>query len=254
MPLNSAVRGLKVSAPESISRIGFFRGMAVLFLMITAAGFARTLYLRPLFDVPPLPVTFYVHGSFTTLWVVLFCVQAFLIANKRIAVHRQMGIVGALVAIGVVGSGLAILHYVAVEYPQQGATLDQIAPLIWGNIAGLIAYSIFVGVGISLRSRAQFHKRLMLMATLTMMGQPLARIGHFDAFRLSDSLIVNDAIYGLGGVVLLYVMVMIHDVWLSGRPHSTIVWGMPLHLGLMIVAGLVISGSEFGQSLILLVT
>lgn len=163
-----------------------------------------------------------------------------------------MGVLGALIAVGVLLSGLAILYYVAAGYPQNDGELSQISALVWGNLAGLTIYSIFVGSGIALRARPQAHKRLMLLATLSMMGQPLARIGHFDAFRLSDSIIVNDAIYGLGGILVLFSFVVIHDILVLKRPHFTVVYGIPLQLGLTIIAGLVIANSEFGHSLILL--
>lgn len=163
-----------------------------------------------------------------------------------------MGVAGAFVAVGVLFSGLGILYYVAAGYPESGAELEQVSALVWGNLAGLLTFSIFAGSGIALRARPKAHKRLMLLATLSMMGQPLARIGHFEIFRLSDSIIVNDAIYGLGGILVLFSIVVIHDIREFGRPHFTVAWGIPLQLGLTIIAGLMIAGTEFGHSLILL--
>lgn len=236
---------------KSIKRIGFFQGMAILFLVLTLVGFARTFFLRPLFDAPSLPFRFHIHGFFTTGWVVLFLVQTFLIANRKIGFHRRMGVFGAFIAGGVLLSGLAILYYVAAGSPGNGFELGQASALVWGNLAGLTVYTIFVSFGIIYRSNSKAHKRLMLLATLSMMGQPLVRIGHLDLFRLSDSIIVNDAIYGLGGILLLFSFVVIHDIRTIKRVHPAVAWGIPLQLGLTIITGIVIANSEFGHSLIL---
>lgn len=236
---------------KSIKLIGFFQGMAILFLVLTLIGFAPTFFLRSLTDAPALPFRFHIHGFFTTGWVVLFLVQAFLIANRKTGFHRRMGVFGAFVALGVLFSGLAILYYVAAGYPENGTELGQVSALVWGNLAGLAVYAIFVGSGIIYRSNPKAHKRLMLLATLSMMGQPLVRIGHSDLFRLSDSIIVNDAVYGLGGILVLFSFVVIHDILTLKRLHPAVAWGIPLQLGLTILTGLVIANSEFGHSLIL---
>lgn len=231
--------------------LGFFQVMAILLLALTLIGFAPTFFLRPLFDASPLPVRFHIHGFFTTGWIVIFLFQSFLIAGGKVRLHRRTGILAGSMAIGLLVSGLSILFFLAAGYPGNGRSLGEVASVIWGNIASLVTFCIFVGTGIALRARAQTHKRMMLFATLSIMGPPLARIGHFDAFRISETLVVNDAVYGLGGVLALYVLVLIHDLRVLGRPHVTLLWAVPLQFGLIIVAGLVMAGTEFGQGLVL---
>ncbi len=239
---------------SSFAGIGFFQAMAILLLLLTLVGFAPTFFLRPWFQSTPLPVRFHVHGLFSTAWIVVLLVQTLLVANGRLAWHRRLGLIATGVAAGLIVSGLAILYYLARGYPDNGWELAEAAGLIWGNIASLTTFSIFVVTGIAMRASAQTHKRLMLLATLSIMGPPLVRIGGFDAFRISDSLFVNDAIYALGGLLILYSMILIHDLRTLGRPHSTLLWGVPLTLGLMFSAGLGISGSEWGQQLVLILS
>lgn len=237
---------------KSIELFGFFQGMAILFLVLTFVGFAPTFYLRPFSEASPLPARIHIHGFFTTAWVFLFVAQSFLIAIRNISFHRRMGVLGAFIAGGVLFSGLTILYYLATGYPENGMELEQVSATVWGNLVILAAFTIFVSAGIALRSRPKSHKRLMLLATLSMMGQPLVRIGHFDLFRLSDSIIINDAIYGLGGLLLVFTFLLIHDIRTLGRPHFTVLWGIPLQIGLTIITGLFIANSEFGYRLIFL--
>lgn len=226
--------------------------MAILFLVLTLVGFAPTFYLRSFIDAPSLPARIHVHGFFTTVWVLLFFVQSFLTATGKISFHRRMGILGAVIAAGVLISALVILYYLAAGYPQNGMDLEQVSATVWGNLIGLTAYSIFVCSGIALRSRPKSHKRLMLLATLSIMGPPLVRIGHFDLFRVSDSIIINDAIYGLGGLLVLFTVVLIHDIRTLGRPYFIVAWGIPLQVVFTILTGLFIANSEFGHSFIFL--
>jgi len=236
----------------TFNKVGFYQGMAILFLVLTFVGFAPTFFLRALYVDQPLSIRFHIHGFFSASWVFIFLLQTFLIANGKINFHQRIGILGAVTASGVLLSGLAILYYLVAGYPANGWELGQISGLVWGNIAVLICYSIFVSFGIAFRARPQIHKRLMLFATLSIMGQPLTRIGHFDLFRVSDSLGVNDAIYGLGGIIVLFLIVGIYDMLILGRPHRTFWWAISLQLGLTIVGGILIAPTEFGQGLIFL--
>lgn len=251
--MNSAP-AFPMSRRTSIAGIGFFQAMAILFLVLTVVGFAPTFFLRPWFESSPLPLRLHIHGFFTTLWVVIFLVQTVLLAQRRVALHRRMGMLSIAVAGGFVVSGFAILFFLAAGYPDNGWELATISSVVWGNIAGLTLFSVFFGVGIALRARAQIHKRMMLFATLSMMGPPLVRIGHSDLFRISDSLVANDAIFALGGFLSLYALVLIHDLRTLGRPHPALLWVAASHFGLIFAAGLGMASTEFGQGLVLAVS
>jgi hypothetical protein len=58
--------------------------VAVFIPLIVLIGFARTYYLKGLFDTPALPsLLVHLHGIVMTLWVVLFVAQTWLIAARR---------------------------------------------------------------------------------------------------------------------------------------------------------------------------
>ena len=233
-------------------QIGFYQGMAILMAILTFVGFAPTYFLRPLFETRPLPLTFHIHGLFSTSWVLLFLLQSFLIASNNVSLHRRIGIFGTLIAGGFLLSGLAILYYLIEGYPANGWDIGFLSPLVWGNIAILTCFTVFGGGGLAYRSRPEVHKRLMLFATLSMMGQPLTRLGQFDFFVLSEVRMVNDAIFGLGGLFMLFLIVAIHDMWKLGKPHPVFWLAISLQFGLTIISALLIAPTEFGQQLILL--
>ncbi len=72
---------------------------AVFIPVIVLAGFARTYYLKGLFETPALPsLLVHLHGIVMTSWVVLFVVQVSLVAKRRVRVHQRLGVFGAMLA------------------------------------------------------------------------------------------------------------------------------------------------------------
>ena len=83
----------------------FFFGMSIVLLLTVLIGFAPTLYLRAFRDSPPLPGHLYVHGAILTGWFAWLVLQASLIKANRVAQHRRLGAVGAILCLAVVYAG-----------------------------------------------------------------------------------------------------------------------------------------------------
>src|ERR1051325_8150466 len=108
------------TAEPSVQRVGahdrtFYSTVAVLMALAVFVGFARTYYL-PLFSggptltiggLPFAPVV-HIHGALFTAWALLFIVQTALVAQRRVAVRRALGIVVAVLAAAMVIAGIAI--------------------------------------------------------------------------------------------------------------------------------------------------
>jgi len=249
--------GMNPASVESKGREGrgagdrFFLIMAVVLLIITAVGFAPTFYLRFLFEGPPLTTILVVHGVFSSLWVLVFVLQVSLIHGSKVRHHRRIGPVAGAIAGAMLLSGLVLLHTIVRGAEDLAGGMAWIGPLVWGNLGILGAYGTFVGLGLWFRQRPEAHKRLMLLATVSIMGQPIVRIGWIDAIRISDVRVTNDAIYGLAGFVVLLGAIIAYDLWSRGRPHRAVVFGAPALLGALIFSGLLVPSTEVGRRFIL---
>jgi hypothetical protein len=143
--------------------------------LIAVTGFARSYYLKSLFGRPPLPLLLHVHGVIMSSWCVLFFVQAYLVATHRVRVHRRLGILGAALASLVVAVGT----YATVEATAREVQNHVVGPFhyLFGlNLVNLLLFAAFVVAALTLRTRPDFHKRLMLMATLSLLAPAVARI------------------------------------------------------------------------------
>src|SRR5580658_3468756 len=97
--VSEAIIGQRALPREALrSDSSFYLTMAVISALIVFVGFAPSFYLKSVIHapVPPLTLLTIVHGLVFTTWMVLFITQASLIRADNIALHRQLGILGAI--------------------------------------------------------------------------------------------------------------------------------------------------------------
>ena len=201
----------------------FYGGMAVLIAVIVFVGFSPSFYLAPVFHRAAPPAVRIVHGLMFTSWIVLFAVQTALITTGRVRWHMRTGIAGAMLAGGMVGIG----SFVAVLAAREGHAAPGIDPLVFMAVP-LFDMAVFAALVVSavyLRRRPQAHKRLMLLATVSLLGAAAARLPlsyHVPGAPLLYAFVVVDALVLMG---VLYDLVTRH------RVHPAYIWG-----GLLIFA------------------
>jgi len=143
--------------------------------LIAVIGFARTYYLKGLFASSPLPVLLHVHGAIMTLWCILFIAQTCLVAGHRVDLHRRLGVLGVALAIVVVGIGTYVT-VAATASEVRRHVIGRFHFLLGFNLVNLLLFAALLGTGVAFRSRPEFHKRLMLLATISLLAPAIARI------------------------------------------------------------------------------
>ena len=162
------------SSSKSIDR-RFYTWAAVASALIVFAGFARTFYLKGMFSTPALSELLLVHGIVMTLWLALFIVQVRLVAAGRTDLHRRLGVVGAILVVLILVVGMAT----AIDAVRRGATpVPEVTPYMFMAIPffDVAVFAALVGVALWYRRRSDIHKRLMLLATLSILAPGFARI------------------------------------------------------------------------------
>jgi uncharacterized membrane protein YozB (DUF420 family) len=227
----------------------FFVAVALVMLVINFIGFAPSYFIKPVFDTPALPWRTHVHGALFTSWFVLFAVQAVLVRRREMRLHRRLGRVGALLAVLMVLSGSTLLYHRALEYDGSEGSLANTALVVSGNVMLLFLFTLFVGLGVLYRRRADWHRRFMLLASLSMMPQALGRFGRLPLPRIVGP-VPNEVLFGLGGMLFLLTAVWAHDVVRRGRLHAVTGLGCPFLLGMIVVAAVVLPEARGVQDLI----
>ncbi len=161
------------------SERNFYTAMSIAMLIAVLVGFARTFFLKPMFpqaqEFAASETIFYVHGILFTAWMLLLIGQALLIRSNNVQAHRRIGPYGAalataIIVIGLYGALVAAARpggFVGVPIPPQQFL---VVPFF-----DLVMFAAFVVWAIARRNDAQSHKRLMLFATINILGAAFAR-------------------------------------------------------------------------------
>lgn len=200
----------------------FYTGMALAIALTVFAGFARTYFLRPYFETQPLMPLLHLHGIVFTSWVALFVLQNLLVASNRTRVHRRLGVLGGALSVLMIAVGV----YTALVRAKQGASpVGDVSPLAFLTIplGDLLVFGSLVGAGFYFRRRPDVHKRLMLLAMISILPAAVARL------PLAIMQAGPPAFFGLTDVFI--VACLIYDLLSRGRPHRATLWG-----GLFIIA------------------
>jgi hypothetical protein len=208
------------TAPRHSER-AFFGVLTLVMAVVVFGGFARTYYLRPLVSAPALagqlPITrlIHIHALFFSGWMVLLVVQARLVAARKIALHRRLGLasvglavlmvcVGTVTALQAVGRG--------VSPPGLDARRFLVVPLF-----ALLVFAVLFAAAIVERRNPQAHKRLMLLATVGLLPPALARWLIFYLGLGAPAV--------LGATTLFLVPLVVWDLRTLGRLHPATLWG-----------------------------
>ena len=202
----------------TVIRSRFYPVAAAVLAALTIAGFARTYYLRFLFDQPPLKLLVHLHGLVFTAWLVLFVVQTRLIAAHNYRLHMKVGIAGAVLAVAVVAIGVLTALVGAPDPRIRPMGMTGLQFLIF-PLMGITFFGVCVAAAIALRRRADLHKRLMLLGMIAVLGPGVARL-----IRLVDIgdlflLIQTSVVVGFVGWALLYDWFknrIVHPVFVIG--------------------------------------
>ena len=230
-------------------RSRFFLYMSVVFFAIVLVGFTRTFYLRIYFDVPALPAQAYAHGTILTAWFSWFCLQTSLVAAGRTDLHRRMGIIGAFIGISVIGvsllAALELVPRLVAKYGDISSDLGRLTGVVWGNFTLVFIFACLLGLAIFWRHRPDVHKRLMLLASISILGPALTRVARIPWI---DN--VPEEIFTLTALITLMVALAVFDYVTEGRVHRVTNIGAPLIFVCLVIGGLVVPQAEFARNFV----
>jgi hypothetical protein len=171
VPHRRVVAGAMKGRPDD----RFFSAMAVVVVGTVFLGFARTYYLAGIYHAHLRNRLIEVHGAAFTAWILLLVVQVGLVARRHVALHRRLGVFGAALAVAMVGLGLAAATgsltrgFIPPGFPF-GPRVFYARPIL-----AISTFATLVGAAVWMRRNAAAHKRLMLLATLALVGAAVGR-------------------------------------------------------------------------------
>ena len=197
----------------------FFLAMGLLVLGIVFVGFAHTYYLAGVFHASlPSPLV-HVHGALFSAWVILLIIQITLVAAGHLRWHMRLGILGMIVAGLMVLVGFATIVGAVRRHATPGMSTESLFAL---DILQLSVFAILVSCALAVRKNGPAHKRLMILATVALLGPALSR-WPYDFVTSSDLVF-----YGTLNSFLIFMIAF--DLWSLRKVHTATISGSLLIL------------------------
>jgi len=228
--------------PRRADRSWFFVWMAVVCAFVAFAGFTPTYWLQlsaGTFVGSPL---LHLHGLLFSAWTLYLIVQTTLTARGLVSRHRAWGLLGISLATAMVLVGFAVANDVLATRLAAGYG-DRARAFHIASISMITLFGAFVAAAIVCVSRPEIHKRLMLLATVSMLPPAVARLFFAVSVGIGPGLRP-----GLGpprtlaGVLMptliadaLIVAAVIDDMRTRRRPHPVYVIGGAIMIAVQLV-------------------
>ena len=239
MAITTVTSGSRPRAGVDARDRAFYSGMALTMAVTVFAGFAPSYYLRAVVGPAPTPTgattltpLVHLHGILFTGWVLLFVVQTALVAQHRTRVHQRMGIAGGILAAAMVLVGTVT----AIAAAARGSAPPGIDPLSFliVPLTDVVLFAGFVGAALWNRRNREAHKRLMMLAYISIIVAAVARLPGVLPYGPL-------AFFGLTCILLFAAMT--YDYISRRRVHHVYLWGGALFM-LSVPARLMLSTTD----------
>jgi hypothetical protein len=210
---------------QSQSRYFYFY-MALACMAVAFTGFAPTYWL-PLanrsFSASPVV---HFHGLLFFAWSLYFAFQSWLAASGKVAWHRSIGMIGVSLATAMTIFGFLVAVNVMKRSAAAGLTNEGIEFAIV-PLSGILFFAVVVALAIAAIRRPETHKRLMLLAGISVLDAAVAR--WFLTFLAPPGPVgpppVPVTIAPAIVAYLLLVVAMVFDWRARGRLHPVYIYG-----------------------------
>ena len=181
----------------------FFPVMAVLTLATVFLGFAKTYFLAGMINAPLPSWIIHVHGALFSSWIILFIVQVSLVAAHRVDLHRKLGVIGFSLACVMIVFGLMAARNSLMRGISPVPTMD-VRTFFVLPVAAMFVFATLIYFGYKFRKNSLAHKRIMMIATISLLGAAIA--------RWPFAFVHNHVFADLTLYVFLLAMV-VYDLW-----------------------------------------
>jgi hypothetical protein len=194
----------------------FFSAMALLILVTVFVGFARTYFLAGVFRAPLPSLIIHIHGAVFSSWILLLIAQISLVSAGRVDIHRRLGLAGFGLACLMVTLGvLAASNSLARGFSPPGSPFDP-KTFYAIPIGDMVVFATLVFFAYRARTDPAAHKRLILIATISLLDAPTGR----PPFSVITARPFFDSTF----VVIFLLLLVAYDLFSTRKVHRATIW------------------------------
>jgi hypothetical protein len=200
----------------------FFALYVVLIWAPILAGFVPEIVRHYAEGAPPQPWMVRLHGAAFVGWLLLLTTQVLLIRNRKFRLHRRIGVAGAALAVLMVLLGLAASF---VTQNRDLGTPKADPGFLSVQLIDMIEFGGLVASAIIARNQPAAHKRLILLATLSLVDAGFARFMSAPLLALLGDGAWQFWVALFSGNAVLIFGIGVYDLLTRRRLHPAYVFG-----------------------------
>lgn len=221
------------SIPERRPRTRFYLALALVCAAIAVLGFAPSYWLQlPAGTFKGAPLL-HIHGALATAWVLFLISQSRLVTRGSVARHRDWGLFGiSLASVLTIVAMMVAIQAMTSKLAQGGG--DEVRSFLIVPMSGILLFAGFTAAAVANIRRPDWHRRLMIVGTVALLGAAMARVFFFFAVGTGPG--VRPGLIGpppppamplVSGLLLQLIIVagMVHDKRTLGRVHPAWIYG-----------------------------
>ncbi len=204
----------------------FFFWIAISCATIAVFGFMPTYWIQlpsNTFTGSPL---LHIHAALNTAWVLFLILQAWQVSKGRIGSHRYWGLCGIALATAVVVVGY-VTAIVSLEERLTRGEGDAARAFLSTPFFAMTLFALFTAAAIACTGRPEWHKRLMIAGTISLIDAAAARfaflmaVGYGPGLRPGVVALPPEAMPTIVGLLLQLLVIagMIYDKRTRGSVH-----------------------------------
>lgn len=146
----------------------FYFGMTLVMAFFVFAGFGMT-YWFPMAsgDFPSAPPVVHLHGWVFSAWMILLVVQAALVSNRQVMLHRSLGTFGIALATAVLFMG-ALISVLGLAGGTRNPSPD-FFDAMYLSLMAILGFGFLFTLAIRNVRKPERHRRLILFSILPLM-------------------------------------------------------------------------------------
>ena len=206
----------------------FYVWMAVANALFAFAAFVPTYWLQlPAGTFVGTPLV-HIHSAVFSAWTLFLVLQSYLAANGRLKDHRAWGMAGIGLATAVVIMGTAVAIG-SLKFRMTVGSADTARASFIVAMTNMVLFGGFFIAAMVNAKRSETHRRLILLATISLLPAAISRVTYFLAKGAGPGLrptlgpsppVISQLVPHLLVVGAFILAGMIYDWKTRGRPHS----------------------------------
>ncbi len=194
----------------------FFLSLTVAIVIAVVIGFAHTYFFAGMFRAKLPSLMVHLHGAAFSAWITILAAQAALVSARKLKWHMTLGLAGMFLAPLMVVLGFATMF---AAFQRNFLPMNEMRVVLVVNTITLLTFGTLVLWAYLARRDPATHKRLMILATMSILGPAIDRWPFQFMGSTAAFFIVLD---------LFPISVIVYDLATRRTLHRATVWGVSL--------------------------